>query len=115
MIATAKITYVNTSAQKTRLVADMIRGRSVNEALSILRFAKKHVARDIQKLLKSAVANAENRPGRQVDVDELVVRSIQVNGASLKMRKRTLPAPMGRAYRVQRRQCHITIGLDVRG
>ena len=114
MIATAKITYVSTSAQKTRLVADAIRGRSVNEALAILRFTKKHVARDLEKLLKSAVANAENRKDRPVDVDDLVVKSIQVNGASLKMRKRTLPAPMGRAYRVQRRQCHITIGLDVK-
>jgi len=112
MMVKARITYVDSSPQKTRLVADMIRGRSVNEALSVLRYAKKRVAKDILKLLKTAVANAESMPNSQVDVDALVVKSILVDGASVKSRRRTMPAPMGRAYRFVKRQSHITIGLD---
>jgi large subunit ribosomal protein L22 len=112
MIVKARIRYVDTSPQKARLVADMIRGRSVNDALAILRFTKKRAARHMQKLLKNAVANAESLPNQQVDVDALVVSSVTVDGASLKFRRRTLPAPMGRAYRVVRRQSHITIALD---
>ena len=112
MMVKARITFVDTSPQKTRLVADMIRGRSVNEALSVLRYTKKRVAKDLLKLLKTAVANAESMPNSQVDVDALVVKSILVDGASLKFRRRTMPAPMGRAYRFVKRQSHITIGLD---
>jgi large subunit ribosomal protein L22 len=112
MIVKAVAKYVDSSPQKARLVADMIRGRSVGDALAILRFTKKRAARDLQKLLKAAVANAESLPNRQVDVDNLVVSTIFVDGASLKFRKRTLPAPMGRAYRFVKRQSHITIGLD---
>jgi large subunit ribosomal protein L22 len=112
MIVQARIKYVDASPQKARLVADMIRGRSVNEALSVLRFAKKRAAKDLLKLLKTAVANAESLPNTQVDVDALVVKSITVDGASVKFRRRTLPAPMGRAYRFVKRQSHITIGLD---
>ncbi len=112
MIVKAVAKYVDSSPQKTRLVADMIRGRSVGDALAILRFTKKRAARHLQKLLKAAVANAESLPNRQVDVDNLVVSTIFVDGASLKFRKRTLPAPMGRAYRFVKRQSHITIGLD---
>jgi large subunit ribosomal protein L22 len=112
MIVKAVAKYVDSSPQKARLVADMIRGRSVGDALAILRFTKKRAARHLQKLLKAAVANAESLPNRQVDVDSLVVSTIFVDGASLKFRKRTLPAPMGRAYRFVKRQSHITIGLD---
>lgn len=112
MIVKAVAKYVDSSPQKTRLVADMIRGRSVGDALAILRFTKKRAARHLQKLLKAAVANAESLPNLQVDVDNLVVSTIFVDGASLKFRKRTLPAPMGRAYRFVKRQSHITIGLD---
>jgi large subunit ribosomal protein L22 len=112
MIVKAVAKYVDSSPQKARLVADMIRGRSVGDALAILRFTKKRAARHLQKLLKAAVANAESLPNRQVDVDNLVVSTIFVDGASLKFRKRTLPAPMGRAYRFVKRQSHITIGLD---
>jgi large subunit ribosomal protein L22 len=112
MMVKARIKYVDSSPQKTRIVADMIRGRSVNEALSVLRYTKKRVAKDLLKLLKTAVANAESMPNSQVDVDALVVKSILVDGASLKFRRRTMPAPMGRAYRFVRRQSHITIGLE---
>jgi large subunit ribosomal protein L22 len=112
MIVKAKIRYVDASPQKARLVADMIRGRSVNDALSVLKFTKKRVAKDLLKLLKNAVANAESMPNAQVDVDALFVKSVMVDGASLKFRRRTMPAPMGRAYRFVKRQSHISIGLD---
>ncbi len=108
----ARAKYVDASPQKTRLVADTIRGRSASDAIAILRFTKKRVAKDLLKLLKTAVANAESLPGSQVDVDKLVVATIFVDGASVKFRRRTLPAPMGRAYRFVRRQCHVTIGLE---
>jgi large subunit ribosomal protein L22 len=111
----ARAKYVDASPQKTRLVADTIRGRSASDAIAILRFTKKRVARDLLKILKSAVANAESMPGSQVDVDKLVVSTIFVDGASVKFRKRTLPAPMGRAYRFVKRQCHVTIGLEEKG
>ena len=112
MMVKARIKFVDSSPQKTRLVADMIRGRSVNEALSVLRYTKKRAAKHLLKLLKTAVANAESMPNSQVDVDALVVKSVLVDGASLKFRRRTMPAPMGRAYRFVKRQSHITIGLD---
>lgn len=114
MISKAIAKYIDSSPQKTRLVADMIRGRSVNDALSILTFSKKRAAGTLKKLLKDAVANAENAPDAEVDVDDLYVSTIQVDGASLKMRKRTLPAPMGRAFRVLKRQSHVLIELDVK-
>lgn len=114
MIAKAVARYLDSSPQKTRLVADMIRGRSVNDALGILRFTKKRAARSLHKLLKDAVANAESRQDQQVDVDDLVVSTVVVDGASVKFRKRTMPAPMGRAYRFVKRQSHVLIGLDVK-
>jgi large subunit ribosomal protein L22 len=108
----ARARYVDSSAQKARLVADTIRGKTANEAIAILRFTKKRVARDLLKVLRSAVANAESRPGSGVDVDRLVVSAVFVDAASQKFRRRTLPAPMGRAYRTIKRQCHVTIGLE---
>jgi large subunit ribosomal protein L22 len=114
MMVKAIAKYVDASPQKARLVVDTIRGRSVGDAIAILRFTKKRVARDLHKLLKTAVANAESMPGKQVDVDKLYVSTIFVDGASVKFRRRTLPAPMGRAFRYVRRQCHVTIGLNER-
>ncbi|MEJ2368947.1 MAG: 50S ribosomal protein L22 [Acidobacteriota bacterium] len=114
MIAKASGTYVDSSPQKARLVADMIRGKNVAEAVAMLRFTKKRVARDFSKILKAAVANAENNPSGTVDVDKLYVAAVTVDGASTKYRRRVSPAPMGRAYRVIKRQSHITIGLDER-
>lgn len=111
MVAKASVKYVSVSPQKARLVADSIRGRLVSEALAALRFTKKHVAKDFTKLLKSAVANAETGAAGRVDVDRLYVAEVTVDGASLKTRRRTLPAPMGRAYRFVRRQSHIEVVL----
>ena len=103
--ATAK--YIRTSAQKAGLVLDLIRGRDVNHALATLKFARKGVARDIEKVLRSAIANAQNKDGFGGDVDRLFVTACFANqGPS---QKRIRPAPMGRAFRVVKRTAHLTV------
>ena len=103
--ATAK--YIRTSAQKAGLVLDLIRGRDVNHALATLKFARKGVARDIEKVLRSAIANAQNKDGFGGDVDRLFVTACYANqGPS---QKRIRPAPMGRAFRVVKRTAHLTV------
>ena len=109
MEATATLKYLKASPQKVRLVADLVRGKKVEEALSILRFTRKSCAKDLEKLLRSAVANAENKEAG-ADVDELVVSKIYVNEGPRE--KRIMPAPMGRAYRFQKRQAHITVHVS---
>jgi large subunit ribosomal protein L22 len=109
MEATATLRYLKASPQKVRLVVDLVRGKKVDEALSILRFTNKTVAKDIEKLLRSAIANAENTEAG-VDTDELVVSKIYVNEGPRE--KRIQPAPMGRAYRVQKRKAHVTIHVS---
>ena len=108
---TARLRYLQASPQKVRLVADMIRGRKVQEAVYLLQMSKKRAAGDIDKLLKSAVANAEHAD-EQVDVDRLYVKEIFVDGGPTL--KRIRAAPMGRAFRILKRQSHITIKLDTR-
>ena len=90
MKATARLRYMKGSAQKVRLVADLIRGKKVNDAVAILRHAKKVAARDMLKTLRSAVANAEQKEA-QLDVDQLVVRKITVDKGP--QEKRVRPAP----------------------
>jgi large subunit ribosomal protein L22 len=103
--ATAK--YVRTSAQKAGLVMDLIRGRNVNHALATLKFARKGVARDIEKVLRSAIANATQKDGFGGDVERLFVNACYANqGPS---QKRIRPAPMGRAFRVVKRTAHLTV------
>jgi large subunit ribosomal protein L22 len=103
------------SPYKMRLVIDQIRGKSVNEALAILRFSKKHAAKQIEKVLQSAVANAEFRAREEnepLDVDELVVTRAVINeGPKL---KRYTPAAMGRATPIQKRTSHIEIVVTER-
>lgn len=113
MEATAKLRYLKASPQKVRLVADLVRGRKVEDAIQILRFTNKTCAKDLEKLVRSAVANAENVEGG-VDVDELVVSKIYVDEGPRE--KRIQPAPMGRAYRIIKRQSHVTVHVsdDVR-
>ena len=109
MIARARMKYLGSSAQKTRLVVDLIRGRGVEEALATLRTTPKRVSADVSKVLASALANARVKKD-DVDVDRLFVSRATVDGGpSL---KRIRPAPMGRAFRIIRRSCHITIELD---
>jgi large subunit ribosomal protein L22 len=108
--ATAK--YIRTSAQKAGLVLDQIRGRDVNQALATLRFARKAVARDIEKVLRSAVANAQQKDGFAGDVDRLFVAACYANqGPS---QKRIRPAPMGRAFRIVKRTAHLTVQVAER-
>jgi large subunit ribosomal protein L22 len=108
--ATAK--YVRTSAQKAGLVLDLIRGRDVNHALATLRFARKGIAKDIEKVLRSAIANAQNKDGFGGDVDRLYVAACFANqGPS---QKRIRPAPMGRAFRVVKRTAHLTVKVAER-
>ena len=107
----AHLRYLQASPQKVRLVVDLIRGKDVQEASNILQLSKKSAARPVQKLLKSAVANAENRE-EKVDIDRLFVKEIWVDpGPTL---KRIRPQPMGRAFRILKRQSHLTIKLDTR-
>jgi large subunit ribosomal protein L22 len=107
----AKLRFLRASPRKVRLVADLIRGRNVQEAVNILHLTNKHAAKPLEKLLKSAIANAENRD-EPMDVDRLFVKEVFVDpGPSM---KRIRPAPMGRAFRVQHRQSHVTIKLDTR-
>jgi large subunit ribosomal protein L22 len=112
MIARAHLSHLGTSDQKTRLVVNEIRGKAVGEALSKLRFMKKAVARDLEKLLRSAVANAEQRQQR-LDVDRLFVSRAWVNRGPAQGRIRH--RAMGRVFRVLKRSCHVTLELDVRG
>jgi len=108
--ATAK--YVRTSAQKAGLVLDLIRGRDVNAALATLRFARKGVARDIEKVLRSAIANASQKDGFGGDVERLFVDACYANqGPS---QKRIRPAPMGRAFRIVKRTAHLTVQVAER-
>lgn len=106
-IATAK--FIRSSPQKVRLVVDLIRGRNVSEALDILRFTKKRAAMQVSKVLKSAIANVEQKD-ESTDVDQLLVSKAYVNEGP--RMKRMRPAPMGRALRYQRRMSHISIHVS---
>ena len=96
--AQATARYIRTSAQKAGLVLELIRGKDVNRALATLQFTRKSVARDVAKVLRSAIANAQQKDGFSGDVDRLFVSACYANqGPS---QKRVRPAPMGRAFRV---------------
>ena len=108
--ATAK--YIRTSAQKAGLVLDLIRGRDVNAALATLKFARKGVARDIEKVLRSAIANATQKEGFGGDAERLFITACYANqGPS---QKRIRPAPMGRAFRIVKRTAHLTVQVAER-
>ncbi len=104
--------YVRVSPQKARLVLDLIKGRHVEDAMNTLTFTKKGIAPDVQKVLRSALENANylsTEKGLDVDLDNLYVsRAVANDGPRM---KRIRPAPMGRAYRYQRRMAHIEITL----
>ena len=108
--ATAK--YIRTSAQKAGLVLDLIRGKDVNHALSALQFSRKSVARDVAKVLRSAVANAQQQDAFGGDVARLFVSKCHANNGP--SQKRVRPAPMGRAYRVVKRTAHLTVKVSER-
>ena len=112
MEAIAKTKYLKGSPRKARLVIDLIRGRNVSQALSILKFTNKRAALPIAKCLSSAIANATYLAEQQniaIDPDGLWVNTCFVDMGPTKNRRRVRPAPQGRAYREQRHYCHITI------
>jgi large subunit ribosomal protein L22 len=105
----AQAKYVHSSARKARLVTDLIRGRSVPEARTVLAFSQRAVAKDVEKVLRSAVANAESRPDLHWNGDDLVVATVYVDeGPTL---KRFRPRARGRASAIHKRMCHITVEL----
>src|SRR5580692_7522639 len=109
---TALSRFVRVSPQKARLVIDLIRGHRAEDALQTLRFTKKRVAKDIEKTLRSAIANAERKAddaGTSLDVDQLFVTSCFVNEGP--RWKRMRPAPMGRGFRYQKRTSHIVVNV----
>src|ERR1700682_1075239 len=106
MEARAEARYIRTSPEKARLVVDLIRGQKAGDAINILRTTNKRMAPVVEKVLRSAIANAENR-SNDVDVDQLIVTEAYVNEGP--RMKRIRPAPMGRAYRYQRRMAHIVV------
>jgi len=115
MEATASAKYLRGSAQKARLVIDLIRGKDVNKALAILRFSKKRAARGVEKCMRSAIANANEAAEKanvSIDPDDLWVRTAFVDRGPTKNLRRVRPAPQGRAYREQRHFCHVTISLS---
>ena len=115
MEATASARYLRGSAQKARLVVDMIRGKDVNQALAILRFSSKRASNLIEKCVRSAIANANEAAEKAnvaIDPDDLWVKTAFVDRGPTKNRRRVRPAPQGRAYREQRHFCHVTILLS---
>ena len=100
--------YIGSSPRKMRLVIDLIRGKSVDEALHILHFSPKHASKVAEKVLRSAVSNLQNKDqGGRLEPEEMYVKSASVDGGM--MMKRISPAPMGRAYRIRKRSNHITL------
>lgn len=98
-----------TSPRKMRLVADLVRGMDVAKASAVLQFTKKHAARDLEKLLRSAVSNFEQKSGERWEDADLFIKEISVDGG--RALKRIQPAPQGRAYRVRKRSNHVTMIL----
>ncbi|MEW6509989.1 MAG: 50S ribosomal protein L22 [Bacteroidota bacterium] len=100
--------YIGTSPRKMRLVIDLIRGKTVAEALHILHFSPKHASKTAEKVLRSAVANLQNKDetGR-LEPEDILVKRATVDGGFIM--KRISPAPMGRAYRIRKRSNHVTI------
>jgi large subunit ribosomal protein L22 len=108
----ANARFIRVSPQKARLVIDLIRGQRAEDALQTLRFTKKRVAKEIEKTLRSAIANAERKAddaGTSLDVDQLFVTSCFVNEGP--RWKRMRPAPMGRGFRYQKRTSHIVVNV----
>jgi len=110
MEVTAKARYIRVSPRKARLVTDLVRGKKVGEALSVLAFTHKAFAKTLTKLIHSAVANAQQN--KQMDVDTLMVKRISVDGGPTL--KRFMPRAQGRATMIRKRTSHITVVLDER-
>ena len=108
----AKLNGVPSSPRKMRYVIDMVRGIEVNHALGVLRFSKKSAAADVEKLLRSAIANWETKNERKAEDGELYISKIFVDeGVTM---KRMRPAPQGRGYRIRKRSNHVTLFVDAK-
>lgn len=108
----AKLNNVPTSPRKMRLVADMIRGMEVNRALSVLKFSTKEAAGRMEKLLRSAIANWEQKTQQKAENETLYVSCVYVDSARMLKRLRT--APQGRGYRIRKRSNHVTLFVDTK-
>jgi large subunit ribosomal protein L22 len=108
----AKLRDVPTSPRKMRLVADMIRGMEAFRALGVLKYSNKEASARVEKLLRSAIANWEEKNERKAENGELYITSISVDSA--RMLKRMRPAPQGRGYRVRKRSNHVTLFVDTK-
>lgn len=108
----ASLRDVPTSPRKMRLVADMVRGMEVNRALGVLKFSSKEASIRVEKLLRSAIANWEQKNERKAEEGELFITRIFVDGAATLKRMR--PAPQGRGYRIRKRSNHVTIFVDTK-
>jgi len=106
----ARLRNVPSSPRKMRLVVDMIRGQEAFKALGILKFSNKEASRKVEKLLRSAIANWEQKNERKADAGELYVKTVFVDAAP--MLKRMRPAPQGRGYRIRKRSNHVTLFVD---
>ena len=109
-VAFAKLNNVPTSPRKMRLVADMVRGKEVFRALGMLKFSNKEAAARLEKLVRSAVANWEQKDERKAEDGELYISTIYANCAPMLKRLRT--APQGRGYRIRKRANHVTVIVD---
>jgi|TARA_R110000737_G_scaffold32098_1_gene50530 large subunit ribosomal protein L22 len=110
-IAFAKLNDSPITARKMRLVADLVRGVEVNKALNILQYNSKNASKSLSTLLRSAIANWEQKnEGKNIEEENLIVRSIEVGGGA--MLKRIQAAPQGRAHRIRKRSNHVTITID---
>lgn len=109
-VAVAKLNNCPTSPRKMRIVADIIRGKEVFQALNILKFSKKEASIRLEKLLKSAINNWEQKNEADATDVNLVVKEISVDSA--RMLKRLRPAPQGRAHRIRKRSNHVTLIVD---
>jgi large subunit ribosomal protein L22 len=110
MEAVAHLKNNPTSTRKMRLVADLIRGKGVYEALTVLKFSKQEATGKLEKLLKSAINNWEQKNNEKPENSDLIITEIQVNAGT--MLKRFLPAPQGRANRLRKRSNHVTIKVN---
>jgi len=108
--AIARLVNVPTSPRKMRVVADLIRGKEVMQAMNILKYNAKAPSTRLEKLLQSAIVNWESKSGDKIDEGNVYVKSINVDSG--RMLKRLRPAPQGRGYRVRKRSNHVTIILD---
>lgn len=109
-VSFAKLKNVPSSPRKMRYVADMVRGKEVFYALGLLKFSNKEAAAKVEKLLKSAISNWEQKNERKAETGELCVKTIFVDAAPMLKRLRT--APQGRGYRIRKRSNHVTIVVD---